>query len=176
MQFINVLVASLLAGSALAVNKTAALKQDITDLGAYLDQLNGDTNQFKDTATGIPFALQVQIDAVNIDKVLLRALSDAQQSDKLSDGDSLSLGLQLVGVSNKVNSTLVNVGSKAGAFGDLRPIVLKSLYNLKADTDAFGKAFVAKLALLEQAIAGGVTTNIDNAFNRAIVQYGGKAS
>ena len=125
MQFPIAIVASLLAGSAI-VAATAAdtMKADITTIDNYLKQLSGDIDQYTGT---IPYALQIQIDSVNIDKVLRQATADANAASTYSDGDSLSIGLQVIGLSNDVNSTLAKLNSKASTFGELKPIVLKSL-------------------------------------------------
>lgn len=167
------LTCAIFTGTAIAASNAAAIKADISTLSAYLNQLSGDTAQFNNTTTGIPFALQVQIDAVNIDKVLLQATKDCQSSSALGDDDSLAIGVQLLGVSNTVTSTLKAVQNKATAFDGLRPIVLNSLYALKADTTTFANALKPKLAAFEQAIAPSIISNLNTAFNSAIKAYGG---
>lgn len=174
MQFSKIFsVCAVFAGAAVAASNAAAVKADITTLSNYLNQLSGDVQQFKDLTTGIPFALQVQIDAVNIDKVLLQATKDCQSSSAFGDNDSLAIGIQLLGVSNTVGTSLTAIKKKAAAFEGLQPIVLNSLYQLKADTNTFAKALTAKLSAFEQALSPAIVSGINNNFNSAIKAFGG---
>jgi hypothetical protein len=167
------LACAVFTGAAIATSNAAAIKADISSLSAYLNQLSGDATQFNSTTTGIPFALQVQIDAVNIDKILQQATQDCQSSSALSDDDSLAIGVQLLSVSDTVTSTLKVIQNKATAFDGLKPIVLNSLYALKADTDTFANALKPKLAAFEQFVAPAIISNLDAGFNSAIKAYGG---
>jgi hypothetical protein len=162
--------------SAFAVGALAAdyatVRQDIANITTLLQELDADANAIAPGIAGLPRALQLQVDAVNLHKRLLSASDNAEASPPFGGG-SLSVGLDLIQLEPKISDTLQDIVDKNDALGELGIIVLSSLYQLKQDTDEFGDAIVEKLGALEQAIAPVIIRRIETAFNNAIVAYGG---
>jgi hypothetical protein len=144
---------------------------DIGNISALLTTLDTDVQGVAAGTPGIGFALQVELDSVNLDKKILQTIQDIHQSPNFGTGGSLEIGVNLLLLEPKINQTLADVASKKTAFGGLGPIVLACLKQLKLDTDLLGAAIVPKLDALEQAIAPGVISNIDKSFASALAAY-----
>ncbi|KZZ94308.1 Cell wall galactomannoprotein [Moelleriella libera RCEF 2490] len=151
------------------------VRDDVAKLNTLLKTLSSDVKLVKAGSLGIAQALQVEVDAVNIHKLLITAYNDAKASPPFGSS-SFGVGLDFLKLEPQVKQTLRDVSSQKDVFGELGIIVLSSLYQLKMDTDNFGAAAVEKLALLERAIAPAILKKIDGEFNDAIVTYGGKAA
>lgn len=149
------------------------VRDDVAKLNTLLRTLSSDVKLVKAGSLGIAQALQVEVDAVNIHKLLVTAYNDAKASPPFGSS-SFGVGLDFLKLEPQVKQTLRDVSSQKDVFGELGIIVLSSLYQLKMDTDNFGAAAVEKLALLERAIAPAILKKIDSEFNDAIVTYGGK--
>jgi hypothetical protein len=162
---------SIFAVAALAADYTT-VRQDIANISTLLDELDADANAVAPGIAGLPRALQVQVDAVNLHKRILSGGDNAEASPPFGGG-SLSVGLDLIQLEPKISDTLQGIVDKNDAFGELGIIVLSSLYQLKQDTDEFSDAIVKKLGPLEQAIAPLIIRRIETAFNNAITAYGG---
>lgn len=169
MHFFRLALAFALPTLALAsYNQT---KADIDTISSLLDTLSSDAKNMKTGDAAVPLALQVQVDAVNLDKAIISSTANAKSSSNFGDDGSLQVGLALVGVQPKITTVLGDISSQSGTFGDLGIIVLATLNQLKEDTDAFAAAIKSKLATLEDAIAPGIVDSIDKAFNDAITEY-----
>ncbi|KAG4431937.1 hypothetical protein IFR05_012582 [Cadophora sp. M221] len=149
---------------------------DINTVSNLVIILDNDTNAVLPGVAGVPFALQVEVDAVNLDNAILAATRDANASPPFGEPGSLSVSGAIINLTSKVQKALSDVTARREAFGELSPIVLSSLYQLKKDTDVFGKAVIAKLGTVEQAVAPAIIAQIDGYFNSAITAYGGKAT
>jgi hypothetical protein len=144
---------------------------DIGNISTFITTLDKDTKAVTSGVTGLPAALQVEVDAVALDQRILAGLSDAQTSDAFGSFGSLIIGVSLINLAPKIAQTLQDVAAQNETFGELGVIVLSSLYQLKQDTDAFSAAVVAKLDALEAALAPGIVSSIDAAFETAIAAY-----
>jgi hypothetical protein len=159
---------------AFAVADYNTVNDDITTLSNALNTLSTDNDAVVPGVAGVPFALQVQVDAVSIHNIIQQATRDANSSPPFGSDGSASVATSIINLEPHVQSSLQDVSSKSTTFGDLGPIVLSSLYQLKNDTDAFGKAVTAKLDPDFAAVAPSIIEMIDGYFNDAIVAYGGK--
>lgn len=83
---------------------------------------------------------------------------------------------QIKALETPVNASLSAAKDKLSQFGDFRTVVLASLYQLQQDTGNFGVAIFPKIdsSATDQALE--LYTEFNNAFNDAIVTFGGKAS
>lgn len=167
-------LSALFASVALVAADGDAVRAQLVVIQNYTDLLGSDVSQFTDTVRTLPFALQVQQDAVLLYRAVNLGASLAQSSPRFGQPNSFRIAATLLAISNDVQSTLNKIQNKQSAFADLGPIVLASLYSLKNGTDAFASATIAKLDPIEATVAPAVVNGIDNAFNRAIVAYGGK--
>ncbi|KAL5326517.1 hypothetical protein ACEPPN_004203 [Leptodophora sp. 'Broadleaf-Isolate-01'] len=149
---------------------------DINNVGNLITILDNDTKAVLPGVAGVPFALQVEVDAVNLDNAILAAARDATASPPFGEPGSLSVSGAVINLTSKVQKALSDLTAQQNGFGELGPIVLSSLYQLKKDTDVFGKAVIAKLGTVEQAVAPAIISQIDGYFNSAITAYGGKAT
>ncbi|OAQ60431.1 hydrophobic surface binding protein A domain-containing protein [Pochonia chlamydosporia 170] len=175
MRFLYAL-AALACTAAAQTSNVQAVRNDIANITTLMATLSSDVKLVKPGSAGIAQALQVQVDAVNIHKRLLTSIDDTESSAPFGAGGSLSIGLDFIGLSPKVKTTLQDVTKQKAALGELGIVVLSSLYQLKQDTDTFGAAVLEKLDALEKAIAPAIIKDLDKAFNDAIVAYGGKAT
>lgn len=173
MRLASLLLLPALASLTAAANYTDVIN-DIKNIGIVAAQLSADVRNFNGSVAGLPYALQVQEDAVNLHKVLLKGQADAKASPPFLEPGSFQVASALLNITGQVQSTLSNTTAKAATFADLRPIVLASLYQLKQDTDQFSQAVIAKFEPVEQLVAPAVVLQIDNEFNDAVVAYGGK--
>ncbi|KHN97405.1 Cell wall galactomannoprotein [Metarhizium album ARSEF 1941] len=175
MRFPNFLIA--LAGTAsVQAADVQTVRDDIADISALMADLDSNAKLVKPGSAGIAQALQVQVDAVNIHKRLLASIDDTNASAPFGAQGSLNIGLDFIALSPKVKTTLQDIADQKSALEGLSVVVLSSLYQLKQDTDAFGAAVLDKLDVLEKAIAPGIIKDLDTAFNKAIVAYGGKST
>lgn len=169
----SILTLCLFAGSALCVNNSDAVNSVCQSINSYLNLLDSDVKNFDSTVTGVAWALQVQVDAVLIDNQIANATALAQSSDNFGEPGSASLSATLILLSNTVSSVLKDVSNKKATFDELSPIVLASLYQLRADTKTLSDSIVAKLDPLLGVFSPVVTSGIDSAFSNAITTYGG---
>ena len=147
------------------------VNNDIGNISTLITTLDNDAKAVTSGVAGLPGALQVEVDAVALDKSILTGLNDAQSSDAFGTTGSLTIGLSLIALAPKITQTLKDVAAQNETFGELGIIVLSSLYQLKQDTDAFSAAVVAKLEALEAALAPSIVSSIDAAFESAIAAY-----
>ena len=144
---------------------------DIGNISSLITTLDTDAKAVTAGVTGLPAALQVQVDAVILDERILAGLGNAQASEAFGSVGSLTIGLSLINLAPHITQTLQDVAAQNASFGDLGIIVLSSLYQLKQDTDAFSAAIVAKLDALEAALAPSIVSGIDAAYQSAIAAY-----
>lgn len=154
----------------------AAVQTQIAIIGNYTSLLRSDVNNYNGSIPGLPWALQVQQDAVNLYRQIEQGTSLATMSANFGEPGSLNVASALLNITDTVKGTLNDTAAKASTFADLGPLVLGSLYQLKASTDGLGKAIVDKLAPVEKAVAPAVQSDLDNSFNNAIKAYGGNAA
>ena len=146
---------------------------DISNLSAALAVLDADVKLVQAGAVGVARALQVQVDAVAIHKILLQGIADANASPNFGI-NSPSVSVAVIQLQPNVSNTLKDLQNQQPALGDLGAVVLSSLYQLKKDTDTFGAAVVKKLEPLEAGVAPAIIKMFDDSFNSAIVAFGGK--
>lgn len=144
---------------------------DVGNISALLTTLDADVQGVVLGTPGLGFALQVEEDALILDKKILQTIQDVNASPPFGTAGSLEVGISLLALEPKINQTLGDVASKNTAFGGLGPIVLACLKQLKKDTDKLGSVIVPKLDALEQAIAPAIISGIDNAFTTALAAY-----
>lgn len=149
------------------------VKADLATILGLLQTMNEDVAHVFSGPEILPYALQVQFDAVGIHEQLLTAHDNAKASPAFGSG-SFSVGLDLINAQPKISDTLESIQDKEEEFGDLGIIVLSSLYQLKADTSSFSDAVIEKLGPLEQSLAPGVVKKIQDSYDEAIAAYGGK--
>ncbi|KAF2165862.1 hypothetical protein M409DRAFT_55242 [Zasmidium cellare ATCC 36951] len=152
----------------------AAVQTQIAVIGNYTSLLRSDVNNYNGSTPGLPWALQVQQDAVNLYRQIEQGTTLAKASGNFGEPGSFNVAAALLSITGTVKGTLSDTAAKAPTFDDLGPLVLGSLYQLKASTDGFGKAIVDNLAPIEKALAPAVQADLDNSFNSAITAYGGK--
>ncbi|KAF2762868.1 hypothetical protein EJ05DRAFT_481745 [Pseudovirgaria hyperparasitica] len=169
------LIVTLCVGIAFAADANSVVAI-IKNVQINTNQLNLDVQRYNGGVAGLPYALQVQQDAVLTHEQIVLGITEANNSAPFGEPGSFNVAGAFLDLSNTVTQTLRNVSSKQAAFKDLRPIVLASLYQLQQDTRDFGAASIAKLAALEAAAAPLVVQNLVNEFNNAIMAYGGKAT
>jgi hypothetical protein len=143
---------------------------DIKNISTLLTTLTDDVKAVVPGIPGLPYALQVQVDAKNLDKRIQTGAADANASEPFGDG-SLQVGLALINLKPEIESSLKQIEGKNETFGELGVIVLSSLLQLKRDTTAFSDQIVPKLADLEAGIAPGIVDDIEKAFDGAIAAY-----
>lgn len=172
MHFSYIFSSLLLSGipACLAVNYTQ-VDADIKSISTLVTSLQNDVKYVTAGIPGLPWALQVQQDAIALGDMINQGTKDANASAAFGGGGSLDIGLSLISLEPTITQTLQAVAAKNTSFGDLGLIVQYSLTQLKADTDKFASAVVAKLDGLEGGIAPGVVQAIDKAFDDAIAAY-----
>lgn len=143
---------------------------DIDNISTLLTTLTDDVKAVTPGIPGLPYALQVQVDAVNLDKRIQTGAADANASEPFGGG-SLQVGLALINLKPEIESSLKQIGDKNETFGELGVIVLASLVQLKRDTAAFSDQIVPKLGDFEAGIAPGIVEDIEKAFDGAIAAY-----
>lgn len=143
---------------------------DIKNISTLLTTLTDDVKAVVPGIPGLPYALQVQVDATNLDKRIQTGAANANASEPFGDG-SLQVGLALINLKPEIESSLKQIGDKNETFGELGVIVLSSLLQLKRDTTAFSDQIVPKLADFEAGIAPGIVDDIEKAFDGAIAAY-----
>lgn len=164
------------ASIVLVAADAAAVQTQIEVIGNYTTLLRSDVNNYNSSIQGLPWALQVQQDAVNLYRQIEQGTAMAQASGPFGEPGSSNVASSLLNITGTVKRTLDETAAKSTTFEDLVPLVLGSLYQLKASTDDFGTALTAKLAPAEQSAAPEVQAELDNSFNKAIQAYGGKSA
>lgn len=162
-----------IAGTSIAQNADAVVNSVYT-IGNTTSLLNSDVQNFNGSTVGIPWALQVQVDAVNLYRELKTGTQAAQSSSNFGEPGSSQVSTALLNIVDLVKTALKNTAGKASTFADLRPLVLASLYQLKMQTDLFANATIEKLAATEKSVAPTIKMDLDESFNDAIAAYGGK--
>lgn len=155
----------------LALADWHTVKADIGNITTLLNTLGEHAQEMKSGMAGVPIALQVQVDAVKLDKVIREGTQHAKDSDPFGGQGSLQVGLALVALKPKIISTLDDMAKQQETFGDFGIFVLQSLRQLEKDTDAFAAAVTEKLSGLEKSIAPGIIKSIDGAFDKAVKKY-----
>lgn len=149
-----------------------AVLADINSISDLLTTLSGSVEGVVPGIPGLPYALRVQADAVNVDSVITTGIQHANASGPFGSG-SLQIGLSLISLESQISSALGDIGEKNATFGDLGIVVLSSLAQLKRDTNLFSDQIVPKLGALEAGIAPGVVQSINDSFDAAIAAYQG---
>lgn len=162
----------LLAASVFAADYKTVLN-DLDSLDGALTTLSSNVADVVPGVAGLPIALQVQVDAVNLDKVLVTAIENVNASPGFGIIGSPSISVKLIALAPKITSTIGAVGKKSGDFGDFGPVVLASLYQLRQDTSTFADGVVDRLDPLYAAVAPVIVNAIDSSFDGAIDKYGG---
>ncbi|KAL2852030.1 hydrophobic surface binding protein A-domain-containing protein [Aspergillus pseudoustus] len=169
MRFLPLLSMLALPAAVLAADYRTVLA-DITAISDQLENLSTSVDAVTSGIPGLPYALQVQVDATTLDKRIQAGAQNANASPAFGGG-SLQVGLALIGLQPKITDSLEQISEKNTTFGELGIIVLASLTQLKTDTTAFSDEIVPKLGALEAAIAPAVVQAIENAFDGAIAAY-----
>ncbi|KAL2808877.1 hydrophobic surface binding protein A-domain-containing protein [Aspergillus granulosus] len=169
MRLLSLLSIVALPAAVLAADYQTVLA-DINAISDHLDTLSASVDSVTTGIPGLPYALQVQVEATNLDKRIQTGAQNANASPAFGIG-SLQVGLALIGLQPQITDALAQISEKNTVFGDLGIIVLASLTQLKRDTTAFSDEIVPKLGPLEAAIAPAVIESIENAFDEAIAAY-----
>ncbi|KAF2753101.1 hypothetical protein EJ05DRAFT_505293 [Pseudovirgaria hyperparasitica] len=135
-------------------------------------QITNDTAAFTGGVSGLPYALQVQQDAVIVHEYAEFGTMESNAAAPFEEA-SIDVADVLLTLSDQVTSTLKGVQGKASTFGELGPIVLATLYQLRLDTNALANATIAKMTEDIQAIAPIAVEQLNAAFDGAIAAYGG---
>lgn len=151
------------------------VRDDITKISTILQQLNEDAKGIQAGSAGIARALQLEVDSLNIHKLLLSTLQDTKASPPFGD-HSIDVGGDFLNLQPVINDTFKTITGVQGNLQELSLIVLANLYQLKEDTDTLGKEVSGKLSSDFQAVAKQVLGEIDDTFNAAIKAYGGKGT
>jgi len=170
----SVVLSALAAATGAHAQNAAAVVSSVYQIGNYSTFLNSDVLNYNGSLEGLPWALQVQQDAV----IIYRAINAGQAAVDASsafdtDGSSQVLSAYQ-NITGTVKNTLTNTASKAAVFADLGPLVRVSLYQLKTAADSFANSTIKKLSSAEVSPATSAKADLDNAFNSAIESYGGK--
>ncbi|KAL3458878.1 hydrophobic surface binding protein A-domain-containing protein [Aspergillus heterothallicus] len=169
MRFSSLFATLALPAAILAADYRTVL-DDINAISDQLDTLSSSVDSVTSGIPGLPYALQVQVDATNLDKRIQSGAQNANASPAFGSG-SLQVGLALIGLQPQITDALSQISQKNTTFGELGIIVLASLTQLKRDTTAFSDQIVPKLGALEAAIAPAVVQSIEKAFDGAIAAY-----
>ncbi|GAB0137021.1 hypothetical protein EsDP_00005304 [Epichloe bromicola] len=169
MRFLYTFV-TLSCAAIVSASDAQTVRGDIAKLSSLMENLGADTKLVKPGSLGIAQALQVESDAVDVHKLLVKAADDANASPPFGSS-SFSIGLDFIQLQPKVKKTLEGTAAQKDAFGELGLVVLSSLYQLQADTKKFGQAVTEKLGLLEKSLAPAIIKDINESFNKAIVAY-----
>lgn len=147
----------------------------LLQIGNATAQLSSDTSKYNGGVAGLPFAIQVQQDAVYIHKLTIVGTDEANASGPFGTDTpgSIDVADALLTLSGQVSETLNVAKGKAELFGELKPIVLSTLYGLKLDTNTVAKATIEKMGEEEQAIAPIALDQLNGDFNSAIEAFGG---
>lgn len=171
------LLASLAAAISLAQAQNATtVTTQIQVITNYTQLLNSDVLNNNGSIQGLPWALQVQLDAVNIYRQIQNGTAQANASASFGDAGSQTVAAALLNTTSVVQTALNSTQSKVSAFGELGPLVLGSLYQLKQATDTFSEVLVPKLSVVYQMASPVIVAELDTAFNNAIVAYGGNGT
>lgn len=146
------------------------VRQDLASILDLLAELDNSNAAVFGGPASIPFALQVQVDAVAIHKKLLTATDNANASPPFGIG-SLAVSADFIGAQPKISAVLDNLRGKRNDYGDLGVIVLYSLYQMRQDTERYSSTIIEKLGTLEQAIAPAIVQMILDSFDKAIAAY-----
>ncbi len=150
------------------------VRDDIAKLGVLLQGLEADAKGIQAGSLGIARSLQLEVDSVEVHKLLLSTTADTKASPPFED-HSIDVGGDFLNVQPAINGVLTTITNLKANLEELRPVVLACLYQLKQDSGALGKEVTAKLNGDFQEVAKQVLSEIDDSFNTAIVAYGGKS-
>lgn len=101
---------------------------DINTVADFISILDNDTLAVVSGVAGVPFALQVEVDALNLDNAIVTATRDANASPAFGEPGSLTVAASVISLTSKVQKVLQDVTAQKATFGELSPIVLSSLY------------------------------------------------
>ncbi|KAL4915695.1 cell wall galactomannoprotein [Aspergillus aurantiobrunneus] len=116
----------------------------IDSISTLLTDLTESVDAVTSGIPGLPFALQVQVDATTLDKQIITGAQNANASEPFGGG-SLQVGLALLDLQPVITSSLDHISEKNTTFGELGIIVLASLLQLKRHSTAFSDQIVPKL-------------------------------
>ncbi|KAJ6784711.1 hypothetical protein PWT90_00454 [Aphanocladium album] len=150
------------------------VRDDIAKISTLLQRLDADAKGIQAGSLGIARALQLEVDSVQVHKLLLSTKDDTVASPPFQD-HSIDVGGDFLNLQPVINGVLNTITDLKGNLYELRIVVLASLYQLRQDSDALGKEVSNKLSDDFQAVAQQVLSEIKDAFNGAITAYGGKA-
>ncbi|XWW95729.1 hypothetical protein V2A60_003696 [Cordyceps javanica] len=160
----------------LAVAKGAdfqTVRDDIANISAVLQSLDTNAKGIQAGSLGIARSLQLEVDSVQVHKLLLDTAEDTRASPPFQD-QSIDIGGDFLNMQPVINSVLESITNLKSNLQELHLVVLACLYQLKQDSDALGKEVAGKLSSDFQEVTQQVLTEIDDAFNAAIIAYGGK--
>jgi hypothetical protein len=101
---------------------------DIAVLDQMLSGLDNNTLALIPGVAGVPYALQIEVDSVNVDMSIITATRDANASAPFGEPGSINVAQAILNLQPMIKKTLSDVSAKNATFGDLGPIVLSSLY------------------------------------------------
>ncbi|OAA70817.1 Cell wall galactomannoprotein [Akanthomyces lecanii RCEF 1005] len=150
------------------------VRDDIANISAILQHLDTDAKGIQAGSVGIARSLQLEVDSVQVHKLLLSTTDDTKASPPFED-HSIDVGGDFLNLQPVINGLLKTITDLQPNLKELSPVVVAILYQLKQDSDVLGKEVSGKLSADFQAVAQQVLGEIDDTFNTAITTYGGKS-
>lgn len=177
------LFVSLLAS--LATATATPSRRDATSINASLDKitqslvaLNNTLNTFNGGLVGTFVALQIQNQALGLERDIDAAAGTASQSAPLSDTESASVAFAITALTRNIYDVLDNIVRKKPQFdrailgiGSASGLVRSDLQNLQTATDKFGAALTEKFVPAVKNLAPLLISAIDHHFEEALKVY-----
>lgn len=178
------LFVSLLASLATLAKATPS-RRDATSINASLDKitqslvaLNNTLNTFNGGLVGTFVALQIQNQALGLERDIDAAAGTASQSAPLSDTESASVAFAITALTRNIYDVLDNIVRKKPQFdrailgiGSASGLVKYDLQNLQSATDKFGAALTEKFVPAVKNLAPLLISAIDHHFEEALKVY-----
>ncbi|OAQ97759.1 hypothetical protein LLEC1_00547 [Akanthomyces lecanii] len=149
------------------------VRDDIANISAVLQHLDTDAKGIQAGSVGIARSLQLEVDSVQVHKLLLSTTGDTKAAPPFED-HSIDVGGDFLNLQPVINGLLKTITDLQPNLKELSPVVLAILYQLKQDSDVLGKEVAGKLSADFQTVAQQVLGEIDDQFNTAITTFGGK--
>ncbi|KZZ94306.1 Cell wall galactomannoprotein [Moelleriella libera RCEF 2490] len=160
-------------------------RRDATSINASLDKitqslvaLNNTLNTFNGGLVGTFVALQIQNQALGLERDIDAAAGTASQSAPLSDTESASVAFAITALTRNIYDVLDNIVRKKPQFdrailgiGSASGLVRSDLQNLQSATDKFGAALTEKFVPAVKNLAPLLISAIDHHFEEALKVY-----
>lgn len=150
------------------------VRDDIANISTILQRLDTDAKGIQAGSVGIARSLQLEVDSVQVHKLLLSTTDDIKASPPF-ENHSIDVGGDFLNLQPVIDGLLKTVTDLQPNLKELSPVVIAILYQLKQDSDVLGKEVSDKLSADFQAVAQQVLGEIDDTFNTAITAHGGKS-